>query len=442
MAANMPSMTGDASVWPFYLSLAVFVVTYVGVFLQRLNSTIVAMAGAVAMICLGAWASFYDMGQAVASIDVDTLCLLFGMMIVVALFGQTGFFQYIAIRAAKLARGKPWLLLIYLGVVTCLVSMVLDNVTTILILAPVTISLADVLGITPAPFLLGEAILSNIGGVATLIGDPPNILIGSAAGFSFMDFITHLLPIVVIVSTCTLGLLLLLFRRDLRRSTAHIESLLKMDARRAIVEPRDMRRMLAVLGVTVLLFFIHEPLRLHPGIVALVGASAGLLWIRPDFDTILRGVHWDVLLFFLSLFVIVGGIEAGGVTGVLGTGVAALAGRGMALAIVAVLWGTALASGVLSNVPLTIAMIPILKGAALEGIAVAPLWWALALGAGFGANLTPMASAASMVVISLSKPSGVPLTFRHWLRSGTPATLVSALIGTGALLLAYHFGLL
>jgi Na+/H+ antiporter NhaD/arsenite permease-like protein len=435
-------MTGNASTWSFYLPLAIFVVTYVGIFLQRLHTTVVAMAGAVTMICVGAWLSFYDIGQVVASVDVDTLCLLFGMMIVVALFGETGFFQYIAIRAAKLARGRPWLLLVYLGSVTCVVSMFLDNVTTILILAPVTISLADILGIAPLPFLVGEAVLSNVGGVATLIGDPPNILIGSAAGFSFMDFITHLLPIVLIVWACTVAILLLLFRRDLARPTTQIENLLRMDAKRAIVKPKVMRRMLIVLVATILLFFVHQVLHLGPGVVALIGASAGLLWVRPDFDTIIREVHWDVLLFFLALFVIVGGIEAAGVTNVLGSGIAGLAGRGMSLAIIVILWVSALSSGVLSNVPLTIAMIPILKGVALQGIPIAPLWWALAVGVGFGANLTPVASAASMVVISLSKSSEDPITFRRWLRFGTPIALASCVLGTGALLLAYRFGLL
>ena len=180
---------GQLSVWPLLVSSLIFILTYVGILSERIHRTIVALAGAVLMVAIGSWFSFYDMHRAVDAIDFDTITLLFGMMIVVGLLAETGFFQYLAIRAAKLARGKPWLLLLYLGLVTSLVSMVLANVTTIIIMIPVTLSIADILGISPMPFLISAVLLSNIGGVATLIGDPPNILIGSAAGFSFTDFL-------------------------------------------------------------------------------------------------------------------------------------------------------------------------------------------------------------------------------------------------------------
>jgi len=176
---------------PLVISLLAFTLTYVGIFLERVHRAIVALSGAALMIALGTWFSFYSTHEAVLSVDYNTITLLMGMMIVVGLFQETGFFQYLAIRAAKLAKGRPWLLLVYLGLVTSVVSMVLDNVTTIIIIVPVTVSVADILGISPLPFLMGEVLLSNIGGVATLIGDPPNILIGSAAGFGFVDFLTH-----------------------------------------------------------------------------------------------------------------------------------------------------------------------------------------------------------------------------------------------------------
>ncbi|MFC2077553.1 SLC13 family permease [Candidatus Bipolaricaulota bacterium] len=432
----------DASVWPSVASLLIFVLTYLGIFAEKIHRAIIAIAGGAAMIVLGSWLSFYDAHDAVRAVDFDTITLLFGMMLVVGLFKETGFFQYLAIRAAKLARGKPWLLLITLGLVTSLVSMVLDNVTTIIIIVPVTISLADVLGISALPFVMAEVLLSNIGGVATLIGDPPNILIGSAAGFSFLDFLTHLAPIVFVVWILSQGLLLLIFRKELRRRPTNVERLLTMDAKRAIVDRPTTRRMLIALGITIVLFLIHDTIGLEPGLVALVGASIGLLWVRPNFENVLKEVHWDVLLFFISLFIIVGGLEASGIIGSIGTGIAFLADQGIYLAVIVVLWVGALASGVVSNVPFTIAFLPILKGLAAQGIAVTPLWWALAIGVGFGANLTPLGSAANVVVLSLSDSIGERISFRRWLGTGTWVGLASCSAATVLLLAAMWLDLL
>jgi Na+/H+ antiporter NhaD/arsenite permease-like protein len=424
----------DASVWPFVASILVFVLTYFGIFVDKVHRAILAIAGGAAMIALGTWFSFYSAHDAVRSVDFDTITLLLGMMLVVALFRKTGFFQYMAIRAAKLTRGRPWLLLITLGLVTSIVSMVLDNVTTIIIVVPVTISLADVLGIPAIPFVMAEVLLSNIGGVATLIGDPPNILIGSAAGFSFVDFLTHLAPIVLVVWVLSQGILLLVFRKSLKRVPSNVERLLAMNAERAIVDRKTMRRMLLALAITIVLFLIHDVIGLEPGLVALIGASIGLLWVRPDFEEILREVRWDVLLFFISLFVIVGGLEASGVIGTIGEGIEFLAASGIHIAMIVVLWVGALASGVVSNVPFTIAFLPILKGLAAQGMPVEPLFWALALGVGFGANLTPLGSAANVVVLSLSDSIGERLTFRRWLGSGTWVGLAGCAAATLLLL--------
>jgi len=433
---------GDLSVWPFWLSLVIFVITYVGILSERIHRTIVALSGAVFMIAVGSWFSFYDVHQAVEAIDFNTISLLLGMMIVVGMFKETGFFQYLAIKAAKFARGKPWLLLVYLGLVTSLVSMVLDNVTTIIIMVPVTFSVADILGIPVLPFLMSEVLLSNIGGVATLIGDPPNILIGSAAGFSFTDFLTHLAPIVVAAWLLAQGLLLFIFRRSLAQKPTNVNRLMAMNEQKAIVDPLTTGRMLKVLGVTILLYFIHDRIGLDPGLVALIGSCLGLLWVRPKLDQILKDVHWDVLLFFMSLFVIVGGLEAGGVLDLAGIGITHLTEHGMFLAVLVILWTGALASGVLSNVPFTIAMLPILKGLASQGIPVAPLWWALALGVGFGGNLTPIGAASNVLVVSISESTGEPLTFKGWLRSGSVIALVTCVVGSAALLLALKLGLL
>ena len=433
---------GELSVWPLLVSSLIFILTYVGILGERIHRTIVALAGAVLMVAIGGWFSFYDMHRAVNAIDFDTITLLFGMMIVVGLFTETGFFQYLAIRAAKLARGKPWLLLLYLGLVTSLVSMVLDNVTTIIIMIPVTLSIADILGISPMPFLISAVLLSNIGGVATLIGDPPNILIGSAAGFSFTDFLTHLAPIVIVAWVIAQLILLFLFRSFLKRKPKNVDRLMGMNERQAITDPLTTSRMLKVLGITVFLYLIHDKIGLEPGLVALIGACLGLLWIRPKLDQLLSNVHWDVLLFFMSLFVIVGGLEAGGILTLAGRGILLLTGHGMAVAALVILWVSAFASGVLSNVPFTIAMLPILKGLASQGISTGPLWWALALGVGFGANMTPIGAASNVFIVSLADSVGKPLTFKKWLRNGSTVAFATCVVGSAALLLAIQLGLL
>jgi len=427
---------------PLIISTLLFVVTYVGILSGKIHRTIVALSGAVLMIAVGTWLSFYDMHQAVEAIDFGTITLLLGMMIVVGLFKETGFFQYMAVKAAKLARGKLWVLLVYLGLVTSLVSMLLDNVTTIIIMVPVTLSMADILKVSAIPFLVSEVLLSNIGGVATLIGDPPNILIGSAAGFSFTDFLTHLAPITVVVWIIAQLMLLFIFRSVLASKPENVDRLLAMDERRAITDPLTTSRMLKVLGITILLYFIHDRIGLEPGLVALIGACLGLLWIKPKLNQLLSDIHWDVLLFFMSLFVIVGGLEAGGMLSIAGNGIGLLTKHGMLLTALVILWVSAIASGVLSNVPFTIAMLPILKGLASQGIPVDILWWALALGVGFGGNMTPIGAAANVFVVSLSDNMGKPVTFRRWLRSGSIVSVISCVVGSIALVIAFKLGLM
>ena len=433
---------GELSIWPFSLSIAVFLLTYAGILSERANRTVVALSGAVLMIAFGSWFSFYDVRQAVEAIDFNTISLLLGMMIVVVIFKRTGFFQYLAIWAAKLAHGKPWLLMVYLGLITSLVSMVLDNVTTIIIMAPVTVSIADILGIPILPFLMSEVLLSNIGGVATLIGDPPNILIGSAAGFSFTDFLVHLAPIVLVCWAVAQGLLLFMFRKSLSQNLTNIPHLMGMNERRAITDPQTTRRMLETLAATIILFLVHERIGLDAGLVALSAACIGLLWVRPKLDEILKDVSWDVLLFFASLFIIVGGLEAGGILGLASNGIAALSARGTLLAGIVLLWGGALASGMISNVPFTIAMLPVLKGLASQGVQVEPLWWALALGVGFGGNLTQIGAAANVMVVSLSESMGEKLTFKGWLKKGSPIAIVTCIAGSVALIVMNAVGLL
>ena len=418
---------------PLVLSVVVFGLTYLGILLDKIHRTLVALLGAVAMVCVGTWAQFYPSTGAIESIDYNTIFLLFGMMVLVSLFKETGFFESVAIRAARITGGRPWLLFLSLGLATTFISMILDNVTTIILMIPVTMSIADIVGVSMIPFLIGEVMLSNIGGVATLVGDPPNILIGTAAGFSFLDFLVHLAPIVLLVWILAQAILLLSFRRVLFSAPARAARLRAMDPNDALTDPRSARRLMIVLAATVLLFFVHELIGLDSGIVALIGASAGLLWLWPDIRPVLQEVHWDVLIFFLGLFVIVGGLESAGALDIVAHAMSLLTTHGIALAALVVLWIAGVMSAVVDNVPFTIAMLPVLAALSARDVATAPLWWALALGVGFGGNATPVGATANVIALSASETAGSRIGTKLWLKHGIPIAVASC--GLASLLL-------
>ena len=432
----------NPGIWPLIVSSLLFVLAYAGILSERIHRTIVGLVGAVLMIIAGTWLGFYTDIEAVEAIDFNTITLLLGMMLIVGVLKKTGLFSYLAIRVAKRTQGSPWRLMLLLGLFTSLVSMVLDNVTTIIIVAPVTLSIAEVIGINAVPLLLGETLMSNIGGVATLIGDPPNILIGSAAGLSFNSFIVHLAPIVLIVWAIVQALLFLIFRDQLRQTPKNLSQLAHLEPIRALTDRKTAKRILIVLSGTIALYFVHDMLNLNPGIVALLGASAGLVWIRPSLDEVLKEIHWGILIFFISLFIIVGGLEAAGVLKLIATQIGALTEHGMIIAVLAVLWISAILSAVVDNIPFTIAMLPIIAGLQSQGVNAAPLWWALALGVGFGGNGTPIGSTASVVTVSISERTENPITFRTWLRSGAITSLASCIVASILLILALKIGLM
>ena len=422
--------------WPLILSILVFGLTYLGILMEKVHRTLIALIGAVAMICVGTWGSFYSSELAVEAVDYNTVILLFGMMVLVALFKETGFFEYVAIKAARAAGGRPWLLFVSLGLATTLISMILDNVTTIILMIPVTLSIADILGVSMIPFLIGEVMLSNIGGVATLVGDPPNILIGTAAGFSFTDFLVHLAPIVLLVWILAQGILLFFFRRTLFTVPANAARLREMAPKDALTDPRSTRRLLIVLAVVVVVFFVHDRIGLESGMVALLGATVGLLWLWPDIKPVLQEVHWDVLVFFIGLFVIVGGLEAAGALDIAANAMGSLTAHGIALAALVLLWLAGIMSAIVDNVPFTIAMLPVLAALSAKGIYTAPLWWALALGVGFGGNATPVGATSNVIAISVSEKTRSPIGAKLWLQHGIPIALASCVLASLLLFVA------
>ena len=412
---------------PLIVASAIFLGAILFILTERMDRAIVSFFGAVVMVAAGLLLGFYDEELALASIDFETLGLLLGMMILVALLRPTGFLQYLATLAAARSRGNPVLLLILLSLVTTVTSMFLDNVTTVVLIAPITILVCEILGLSPVPLLMAEALLSDTGGVATLIGDPPNVLIASAAGLSFNDFLTHALPVVVVAWTAALLLLLRLFRPELARRPSDPEALGKLRPAEALHDRRTAFRVVVVLGAAIILFFLQDDLGLSSAFIALSAAAVALVWIRPPIETTLETIEWRVLVFF-------------GVLDVIGGVMARLTSAQPVVATLAVMWFVALLSALVDNVPVTVAMIPIIRDIGLAGAAVAPLWWALAFGAGFGGNGTIIGSTANVVVADVSRRTREPITSTIWNRRGFPVMLVTLVIASLGLILFFpHF---
>jgi Na+/H+ antiporter NhaD/arsenite permease-like protein len=405
-----------------WVSAVVLVVSYILIFSERMHRTIAAIFGAVSMIGIGMWMGFYSQEAAILAIDGNTILLLAAMMMLVALLRPTGAFDFAAVHITHWARGNPKLLLIYLSLAVSVISMILDNVTTVIVFAPLTVLICRLLKINPMPYLMAEAMLSNIGGAATLVGDPPNLMIGSAADISFNTFLMHMGLPVLVVWVGTVVLMLYLFREQLKSSGEDPRSLV---ATHAIKDARGLKRILFALGVVVVLFFVHHNLHLLPAYASFIGLCIALLLMAPDVEKLFGSVNWSVLFFFAGLFVIVGGVESSGLLDLFGHELAILAKDPAMLMLTGLLlmWVAAILSAVVDNTPFTVTMIPIILGLESSGVNIAPLWWALALGVGLGGNGTHLGATANIIAVSESEKSGMAearITPMIWLRTGMP----------------------
>ena len=432
---------------PYYIILALmeeifavmlFVVVLAGIATELINRTVAALLGAAVIVAFGV----VEQTEAASEfVDWNTIGLLAGMMVIVAILNKTGVFEYLAIRSAQLGKARPGRILILLSLVTAFLSAFLDNVTTVILMVPVTFLIADALDVSPLPFLLAQVMASNVGGAATLIGDPPNILIGSAASLSFSDFVLNLTPVVLLTLPFVLGFFYFMFRGELGASENAKGTIEKLDARGAIRDAVLLRKSLIVLGAVILGFFLHGALHLEAATIALFGAAVLLLYARSDVEEVLREVEWPTLLFFVGLFVLVGGLE---VTGFVGRIAEVLTGASDSLAITAmlVMWGSAVASGIVDNIPFTATMIPVIQELAqAEGLSeaeVRPLWWALAIGADFGGNFTLIGASANVVVAGMSERAGKKISFLSFMAYGIPVTLISLVLATPYVLLRYY----
>jgi len=415
------------------IAIATFLIALAVIATERVHRTKVALLGAAIVVLL---IGDYSQDQAIESVDFNTIGLLVGMMILVYLTQQSGVYDYVAIRAGQLSKGRPLAVVLSLAATTALLSAFLDNLTTILLIVPVTFLLADALDIDPIPLVVIEVISSNIGGTATLIGDPPNIIIAGATDLSFNSFIVNLAPIALVTFVVVTGLLYLWYRPRLQIKAENRHYVMELDARSSIRDMAELRRTGPILVITILAFFAHQALHIEPATVALTGAAAALLVTRVDLEQALSKIEWPTLFFFVALFVMVGALEVTGAIGEAADAVKSLTGGDRTAELMGTLWIAAMGSAIVDNIPFTTAMIPVVEELQ-QGSGDNAYWWALSLGACFGGNATLIAAGANVAAAGLSERAGRPIGFVTFLKVGLPVTLVSVALASGYVLLRY-----
>jgi Na+/H+ antiporter NhaD/arsenite permease-like protein len=411
----------------------IFAVVYALIATERLDKTLAALLGGTVVVLLG----LVSQETAFEAIDLNVIFLLAGMMILAGILRRTGFFQWVAIRSVKIAGGEPYRLLIVLSIVAAVISALLDNVTTIVLLAPVTLYIASVLRVSPVPFLISEILASNIGGTATLIGDPPNILIGSAAGLGFVEFLANLGPVAALILIAFLIATRFLFKADLRVHGDVQTAVLALDEREVLTDIPLLRRSLAVIALTIGGFVFAVPLGLETGTIALFGATLLTLISRVKVEAVLEEIEWPTLFFFIGLFMLVSAIVEVGIIDALADFLIDVTGGDATVTSIGLLWLSAVASAIVDNIPYTTTMIPVVERLGASGIPIEPLWWALALGACLGGNATIVGASANVVGANLAGRSGHPIGFATFFRYGFVVTMLSVVIATAYLYLRY-----
>jgi Na+/H+ antiporter NhaD/arsenite permease-like protein len=436
------AMTTDAAshvyfgLSPMWVSTCILAITYAVIMSEKINRAIIALVGASVMIVVGV----LDQEEAIKGVDWNTIGLLTGMMILVSISRRSGMFQYLAVWSAQAARAHPAGMLILLQITTAVLSAFLDNVTTVLLIVPVTLAVCKTLEVPAYPYLFAEIFASNIGGTATLIGDPPNILIGSQVGLSFNEFVYHLTPIIIIVMLVQALLIHLLWGRSLRASHDAEARVMAMNAAESILDWRLLKQSLTVLAIVMVAFVLARPLHLEPATIALFGAAILMLldnWAHHaekaahNVHTTFGDVEWITIFFFIGLFIVVHGVDAGGLLRLLANQLVAATGGNMAHAGYAILWASAILSAIVDNIPFVATMIPLIKNMAPSfggAQQIEPLWWCLSLGACLGGNGTLIGASANLTVAGIGERNGVPFRFVTYTLYAFPMMIVSVTI--------------
>ena len=432
-------MTPDA-----ILVILIFIVSFVLILGEYVHRTLAAWGGALLMLAVGKVYGTLDWCSGHASqdcnnnlftaIDFNVIGLLMGMMVFAAMLEMSGFFEFVAIKATKLSKGDPWMLVVYLGTFTTLISVVIDNVTAIILIAPITIKICDKIKISAIPPLIAEAILSDTGGVATLVGDPPNVMIASSTGFTFNSFIEHLTPLTILAWVATLGYMRYYYRDWIKTKPEHVEDVMEENEWEAIRDRSMMDRTLMALAGTIVLFSLHELLHMDLEIsaIALGGAGLAMMLCLPDINEVIERIEWPALIFFGGLFIMVGGLEHMGHLEAIAFWIFDNFADDPIMLAVIVIWVSAFSSAIVDNIPFCAAMIPVIYklGELSEDINTAPLFWALAMGCGFGGNATPIGSSANVMTVSISERGGHKITTAEWMRVGLPVMLITCVVAT------------
>lgn len=415
------------------ISILIFLSVMFCVVTEKIDRTVAAMGGAILMVVF----QIIPSDKVISYIDFNTIGVLIGMMLVVSVIKNSGLFEYIAIFTAKKAKGDAWKILISFALITAFLSATLDNVTTVLLIGPMTLVITQILELNPIPFLITEILASNIGGTATLIGDPPNIMIGSAAGLSFTDFLTHTGPAAIIILLVTIAILYFIYRKDLKVDDIHKQEILHLDERKSIRDKSLLIKSLVVMGFIFLGFMTHQSLHLESSTVALLGAVILLLIGKQDVEEIICSIEWPTIAFFSGLFVLVGGLEEVGIIHALAEGLINLTSGHPVMTMILLLWLSAIVSSFLDNIPFVATLIPLILTMGAQGIDIGPLWWAVSLGACLGGNGTLVGASANVVLASIGEKNGYKISFGKYFKIGFPLMLLSIIISTIYLLILF-----
>ncbi|MBU1118796.1 ArsB/NhaD family transporter [Patescibacteria group bacterium] len=418
-------------------ALLIFIGVYALIISEKVHRTVIALFGGAIMIIVGIFLGFYEQDKAIAAVDFNTIGLLIGMMIVVSITKTTGLFQYIAIKAAKFAKGKPWRIMVMFAIITAVFSALLDNVTTVLLMVPMALVICDNLKIKPYPFFFVIILTSNIGGTATLIGDPPNIIIGSAAGLSFSDFLLNLAPISAIIFIATVPLFWLLYRKAIKTNKRYMDKIMHLKEKDSIKDKTLLIKSLAVLGIVIVGFFLHGFLHLDGATIALFGAGLLLLLDFRNLEKVLQEIEWTTIFFFIGLFVLVGGLEQVGVIHYGASKLLELTGGNLTTTALAIMWGGGIFSAFVDNIPFVATMVPLVQSMSPVFSDLNPLWWSLALGACLGGNGTLVGASANLVVAGMAEKSGYKIKFVEFMKVGLLVAAISLVFSTAYVLIRY-----
>lgn len=412
----------------------IFIAVYAIIISEKIDRTVIALAGAGLMVLIG----ILNQEEAFRAIDFNTLGLLISMMVIVFITQRTGVFQFLAIKACKISKGEPWLILALMSLITGVLSAFLDNVTTILLVLPITLSVAKDLKLNPIPFIISEVFASNVGGTATLIGDPPNIMIGTKAGLGFMEFVKNDTPVILPILIVTTIAFVLIYRKNLKTKDENKKKILELNEYEAIKDSLLLKKCLIVLGLTILGFILHGFLHVESSTVAITGAVILMLIAKVKIEHVFKEVEWKTIFFFAGLFMLVGGIEKVGILKMIAQGVIDLTGGNMFATTLAILWVSAIASAFIDNIPFVATMIPLIQAMGALGISdLGPLWWALSLGACLGGNGTIIGASANVVASGMAEDAGHKITFAKYFKVAFPVMLLTIVLSTVYMIVFY-----